>query len=110
MGKLSTSVKYYLTGLGVIIVVPVVLIMLYEWLAGGVLNGTAGSWRKEIINPNFLLSFVNPVVLLVGYGLLFYLFRQHAKEKTANRFFASLVLVLATIVVLIGVFWKVLTT
>lgn len=33
--RLSVSTRYYLSGLLVIIVIPIVILELYDWLAGG---------------------------------------------------------------------------
>ena len=112
MSKLSVSAKYYLTGFLVIIVVPVIILALYEWLAGGILNGIAGSWREAIINPDILLLFINPVLLLLSYSLLIYFFRQYMRGTVTSigKIPAVIAFGLATIVVLTGVFWKMLTT
>ena len=112
MNRMSISKKYYLTGLWVIVLLPVVIVALYEWLAGGMLNGIAGSWHRAIVNPNVFLLFINPVLLLSGYALLIYFFRKYKKQKnsTLNSLFVYVILAVATVVVFVGVFWKALTT
>lgn len=108
---MGVATKYYLTAFVVIVVLPAVLIALYEWLAGGILNGLAGSWREAVIHPDIFLLFINPLLLAGGYGLLILRLRQYTKEEKSRtvRFFASLVFAVATITVLVGVFWKVMT-
>lgn len=112
MSRLNMSTKYYLTGLLVIIIIPVIIIALYEWLAGGVFNGLAGSWRQPIINPDIFLLFVNPVLLLMGYALLVHFFHEHKRESrnAFSRALSWLVFIVATVTVIVGVSWKVLTT
>lgn len=76
------------------------------------LNGLAGGWRKAIVNPDIFLLFVNPVLLVSGYVLLFYYFQMYMEEDRGviSKALASIVLTIATVVVLAGVFWKALTT
>ena len=112
MNNLNVATKYYLTSFLVIVVVPVTVIVLYEWLTGGVLNGVAGSWREATVSPDIFLLFINPLLLLSGYALLIHYFRKHiyTKNGTLSKTPALVVFVVATAVVLVGVFWKALTT
>lgn len=112
MKKISISAKYYLTGLLVIIVLPVIILVLYEWLAGGVLNGLAGSWRKAAVHPDIFLLFIDPIILLSGYVLLIYFFRRYKAESRSvlSSMLAYLVFIIATVITALGVFWKALTT
>lgn len=111
---MSVRGKYYTTGFIVIIILPIVIVALYEWLGGGVLNGLAGSWRESMIDPDILLLFINPAILLIGYGVLLKLFKRYLGESAGasvlGRIFAWSVFTLATVVVVTGVFWKFLTT
>lgn len=76
------------------------------------MNGVTGSWREAVINPDILLLFVNPLLLLGGYGLLIYFFRCYMGSKKAviSKVFAVTIFALATVVVVLGVFWKAFTT
>lgn len=104
--------RYYLSGLLVVVIIPVVIIVLYQWLAGGVFNGIAGSWREATVNPDVFLLLINPMLLCLGYALLIYSFLKYKKERKSllSKILAYLVLVIATAVVAVGVFWKALTT
>lgn len=112
MNKINKSNHFYLTSLLVIVIIPVILISLYEWLAGGVFNGLAGSWREEIINPNILLLIVNPAVLLAGYLVQFTQLRRYIaiNDNSIKILIARIVFLVATVIVLVGIFWKAITT
>ncbi len=102
----------YIALLNNIIIAPVILLVLYENLAGGLLNGLAGYWREYIVAPDVFLLFINPVVLLSTYFLVIVSCRNYLSRKIplATRLLIICLIVISTLVTAIGTFWKVITT
>lgn len=112
-GNKSNKQYFYIFSFVVIFLAPIILIFLYDWLAGGVFNGLAGSWEDPIISPDIFLLAINPIVLILLYILLIQQFRKYFdqnRENLTKRILAAVVLMIATTTVILGIFWKILTT
>ena len=93
----------------VCIVLPILFFIVYELIAGGVFNSFAGgTYKKGIVDGSSLVGFIYPIVILGFYGLLVYEFSKFSREMKRTPRNISLMIV-ATIVTLLVIFWKVLT-
>lgn len=111
-GNKSSKQHFYILSFVVIFLAPIILIFLYDWLAGGVFNGLAGSWKEPIINPDIFLMAINPIVFILLYILLVKHFRIYFDQNSQNltkKVLAIVVLLIATATVMFGIFWKTLT-
>lgn len=116
MNKKNLGVSYYLMCAMEIVVIPIVLIEVYDKFGGGLLRGFAGSGggndAPAVIDPDILLIFLNPALLIAGYALLVYFFRRYTAEKISkiNKAIAILFLCIASVIMAVGVFWRAITT
>ena len=93
--------------------VPILLVLLYDKLAGGILNGFWGVYKQGVIDGDVLLIWVNPIIMLVAYGLLMFQLKKFTEIKVKNKteaFFIFFLAMIATTIALLTVFWKVFTT
>jgi hypothetical protein len=104
--------KLYIAIVVNVIFTPGLLVFIYDKFAGGLLNGLGGSWREGIVSPNVLLYFVNPLLLALSYYFSFKQFKLYMQERPniTAIIFAVILLVIATLITLVGVFWALLTT
>ena len=75
-GYKSNKQYFYKLSFVVIFLAPIILVFLYDRLAGGVFNGLAGSWKDPVISPDIFLLAINPIVLTLLYILLVKQFRK----------------------------------
>lgn len=109
----SNKSHFFTLSFVVIFLAPIILIFLYDRLAGGVFNGLAGSWEDPIINPDIFLLTVNPIVFTLLYILLvkhFRIYFDQNRQSLTKTTLAIAVLIIATAIVATGVFWKLFTT
>lgn len=95
------------------ILLPIVFIVIYEYFAGGVLNGFWGQYSRGVVDGEILTTVIYPVSIIVAYALLLYSFKVHVQNIRSNH--ASMILpvigvVVATAVTTVIVVWRLVTT
>lgn len=106
-----SDVRYYLMALIVVIAVPIALLITYDQLAGGLLNGLWGSWRRGVVHPNLLLWIVNPLIIISSYCVFLWSARGYissTRRDTRLRVVAWSVAIVTTIIVLVMLVWPIL--
>lgn len=105
----EVSSGFWMLSLISIVFVPALLIALYEYLASATWNGAGEGPQRIIIDPNLLAVTISPALMLLAYGILLVQFFRYIKVHTADnskRVAAIIVMILATIVAGVVVFWK----
>lgn len=95
------------------ILLPIVFILIYEYFAGGVLNGFWGQYSRGVVDGEILTTVIYPISIIVAYALLLYSFKVHVQSIRSNH--ASMVLpviavIIATAVTTVIAVWRLVTT
>jgi len=105
----EVSSGFWMLSLISIVFVPALLIALYEYLASATWNGAGEGPQRIIIDPNLLAVTISPALMLLAYGILLVQFFRYMKVHSTDnskRVAAIIVMILATIVAGVVVFWK----
>jgi len=105
----EVSSGFWMLSLISIVFVPALLIALYEYLASATWNGAGEGPQRIIIDPTLLAVTISPALMLLAYGILLVQFFRYLKvhrNDNSKRVAAIVVMILATIVAGVVVFWK----
>lgn len=96
-----------------IVILPMMFIIIYEYFAGGVLNGFWGQYSRGVVDGEILTTVIYPISIIAAYALSLYSFKVHVPNiRSTNASIALPVVgvVIATIVTAIIVLWRLVTT
>lgn len=105
----EVSSGFWMLSLISIVFVPALLIALYEYLASATWNGAGEGPQRIIIDPTLLAVTISPALMLLAYGILLVQFFRYLKvhrNDNSKRVAAIVVMILATIVAGVVVFWN----
>lgn len=104
----KNKIYYYLIFSISVVWAPLTYVVIYEQLAGGILNGFGGVYEKGTLSGEDLVSIVFPLLSLCIYGIILYRFIKYKKSSKIGAG-AYLALVLSSLATVMVVSWSYIT-